>query len=165
METTQERGVKVKWPSKRMTIGDMNKRVRHILEYVTREQLLLDERRARAEALQEAISSGKYKPLTPEPSNSMDIDTPNLAMDEDVKPTIEIDGQVAAVATPPTKVSRLGRSRHASPEASPDNPTIAWSKRNTDEMLSDLLTDILAFQEKYRPRSRKRESGIGAAPA
>ncbi len=36
VERTVERGVKVKWPSKRMSVVDMNKRVRALVEWVGR---------------------------------------------------------------------------------------------------------------------------------
>lgn len=38
LERTIERGAKVKWPAKRMSVGDMNKRVRALVEWVVREQ-------------------------------------------------------------------------------------------------------------------------------
>jgi hypothetical protein len=50
-----ERGVKVKWPSKRMSVGDMNKRVRALVEWVVREQAGASERGKRREALERAL--------------------------------------------------------------------------------------------------------------
>lgn len=51
-----ERGVKVKWPSKRMSVGDMNKRVRALVEWVGREQASASERGRRKEALEKALT-------------------------------------------------------------------------------------------------------------
>ncbi|KAJ7096274.1 hypothetical protein C8R44DRAFT_812596 [Mycena epipterygia] len=55
LERTLERGVKVKWPSKRMSVGDMNKRVRALVEWVGREQASASERGKRKEALENAL--------------------------------------------------------------------------------------------------------------
>ncbi|KAJ7084429.1 hypothetical protein B0H15DRAFT_849143 [Mycena belliarum] len=55
VERTLERGVKVKWPSKRMSVGDMNKRVRALVEWVGREQASASERGKRKEALENAL--------------------------------------------------------------------------------------------------------------
>jgi len=49
-----ERGVKVKWPAKRTSVGDMNKRVRGIIDWVGREQAVAVERRRRRDALMKA---------------------------------------------------------------------------------------------------------------
>jgi hypothetical protein len=154
VETTQERGVKVKWPTKRMTVADMNKRVRNMLEYVTREQMQHEERQARVVALDEAIASGRYKPLTPEPSDSMDVDAMQLTIEEDVKPTLEKDGQISV----DTKLEQSSSKTSPLPSSEPasDNQTVAWMKLSTDEMLADLVSGFLAFQERYRPRNRRQ---------
>ncbi|KAG8213972.1 hypothetical protein J3R82DRAFT_10721 [Butyriboletus roseoflavus] len=57
LERTMERGVKVKWPSKRMSVGDMNKRVRALVEWVGREQAGALDRGRRREALERALKS------------------------------------------------------------------------------------------------------------
>ncbi|KAJ7072284.1 hypothetical protein C8F01DRAFT_1243348 [Mycena amicta] len=55
LERTIERGVKVKWPSKRMSVADMNKRVRTLVEWVGREQASASERNKRRQALELAL--------------------------------------------------------------------------------------------------------------
>ncbi|KAF8495872.1 hypothetical protein JB92DRAFT_1085662 [Gautieria morchelliformis] len=52
-----ERGVKVKWPAKRTSVGDMNKRVRGIIDWVGREQAMALERWRRREALGKALKA------------------------------------------------------------------------------------------------------------
>ena len=54
-----ERGVKVKWPSKRTSVGDMNKRVRALVEWVGREQASALDRSRRRESLEKAIREQK----------------------------------------------------------------------------------------------------------
>ena len=49
-----EKGVKVRWPPKRTTIGEMRRRVRAMMEYVARAQLDAGERERRAEMLRAA---------------------------------------------------------------------------------------------------------------
>lgn len=56
IERGLERGAKVKWPSKRMSVGDMNKRVRALVEWVGREQAGAMDRSRRKEALDKALS-------------------------------------------------------------------------------------------------------------
>ncbi|KZV70677.1 hypothetical protein PENSPDRAFT_651267 [Peniophora sp. CONT] len=46
-----EESVRVRWPAKRMSVGDMNKRVRALVEWVGREQASLGERGRRRSAL------------------------------------------------------------------------------------------------------------------
>ena len=55
IERGLERGAKVKWPSKRMSVGDMNKRVRALVEWVGREQAGAMNRSRRNEALDKAL--------------------------------------------------------------------------------------------------------------
>ncbi|KAF9033311.1 hypothetical protein BDZ89DRAFT_1063055 [Hymenopellis radicata] len=55
IELISERGVKTKWPGKRMSVIDMNKRVRALVEWVGREQASASERVRRREALEEAL--------------------------------------------------------------------------------------------------------------
>jgi hypothetical protein len=138
-----------------MTIGDMNKRVRNMLEYVTREQVGHAERKERVSALEEAIASGRYKPVTPDldDSISMDVDAlPTMLVEEDVKPVMNTDGQMVEPRPSRTKAVE-----------GVDNETVRWMKKSTDDMLSDLVADLLKFQEDYRPRSRRHLAVPAAA--
>lgn len=72
-----ERGARVKWPSKRMSVGDMNKRVRALVEWVGREQAGAMDRGRRKEALDKAVkenvAAGIADSMPIDPSNSGDI--------------------------------------------------------------------------------------------
>jgi len=155
-ETTQERGVKVKWPTKRMTIGDMNKRVRNLLEYVSREQTQHQERQSRAEALDASVKEGRYKPVT---MQNTPVEVDMVPVEEDVKPEIESEKQPE-----PAEESEGPRTRSsvaAAQSIDPNNPIVQWSSLNTEQMLEDLLTEVLAFQEKYTYRPKvKRQNGV-----
>jgi len=63
MERMTERGVKVKWPAKRMGVSDMNKRVRSLVEWVGREQALAHERERRRETLEAALRENRQREL------------------------------------------------------------------------------------------------------
>ncbi|KAJ7770201.1 hypothetical protein DFH07DRAFT_806067 [Mycena maculata] len=85
LERTMERGVKVKWPSKRMSVGDMNKRVRALVEWVGREQASASERGKRKEALEEMLREEQAKDSAPldgvdgaPQDDSMAVDPPRL---------------------------------------------------------------------------------------
>ena len=54
-----EKGVKVRWPPKRTTIGEMRRRVRAMMEYVARAQLDAGERERRVEMLRAAAAGTK----------------------------------------------------------------------------------------------------------
>lgn len=54
-----EKGVKVRWPPKRTTIGEMRRRVRAMMEYVARAQLDAGERERRVEMLKAAAAEAK----------------------------------------------------------------------------------------------------------
>ena len=155
-ETTQERGVKVKWPTKRMTIGDMNKRVRNLLEYVSREQTQLQERQSRAESLDAAVKEGRYKPVTTQ-NTPMEVDM--VPVEEDVKPEIEAEKEPEPVEE--NEGPRTRSSVAVAQPPDPNNPIVQWYSLSTEQMLEDLLTEVLAFQEKYtyRPKA-KRQNGV-----
>lgn len=68
--TLTERGVKTKWPAKRMSVADMNKRVRALVEWVGREQAFALDRERRKVALESALASNLANLLTAEGEES-----------------------------------------------------------------------------------------------
>lgn len=126
-----------------------------MLEYVTREQAGHAERKARVNALEEAIASGRYKPVTPDLDNSitMDVDAlPTMLVEEDIKPVMNTEGQMVELRPSRTRVVE-----------GVDNETVKWMKMSTDDMLTDLVAELLAFQERYRPRNRRHLAVPAAA--
>ncbi|KIK67346.1 hypothetical protein GYMLUDRAFT_37446 [Collybiopsis luxurians FD-317 M1] len=93
VERTTERGVKVKWPSKRTSVADMNKRVRALVEWVGREQASASDRARRREALEKAhatiavaVPSAESPPegeasAQPRPADFMTPNTPTSMND------------------------------------------------------------------------------------
>lgn len=77
VERTVERGVKVKWPSKRTSVADMNKRVRALVEWVGREQASALDRARRREALENALrenASSSVSAETQQPTSMKDME-------------------------------------------------------------------------------------------
>jgi hypothetical protein len=63
-------GNRVRWPAKRMSVVEMNKRVRALVEWVGREQAAAAERRRRADELRAAlkgVSPGRTEGTTDSP--------------------------------------------------------------------------------------------------
>lgn len=91
LERSLERGAKVKWPSKRMSVGDMNKRVRALVEWVGREQAGAMERGRRREALEKALRENAAGAGVSADGESMAVDSPvrtsnpgNVSFDSDL---------------------------------------------------------------------------------
>jgi hypothetical protein len=73
-EAGSERGVKVKWPGKRMSVGDMNKRVRALVEWVGREQAVASERSRRKETLERRVKDTRGGGSAPDEIDGMETD-------------------------------------------------------------------------------------------
>ncbi|GJJ06402.1 hypothetical protein Clacol_000593 [Clathrus columnatus] len=117
-----ERGVKVRWPAKRTSVSDMNKRVRGIIDWVGREQAAALERRRRREALRRALVLQQHQV-----SSSTDY-------------TGIVDGVVTDV-TPNelgVTISKLGDI------SSPPESEATY-------LMEELMKELIAFQEKFGP--------------
>ena len=149
LDHTVERGVKVKWPSKRMSVGDMNKRVRSLVEWVGREQATASERAKRKTALSGALqhpvqSTGSEK--AGESDRKEDVDS-GMILDEisvSPAPVSGVDGQtIGGPSTAP----------------SPHEPNDVQSSA-TMKLMEELMEELIGFQERFGPgagRSRERE--------
>ncbi|THH28378.1 hypothetical protein EUX98_g5797 [Antrodiella citrinella] len=136
MERTTERGVKVKWPGKRMSVGDMNKRVRALVEWVGREQASAQERSRRKETIEKALIEFRA-------SHS------NSAIGED-------GGDVPMVLDGETSQSPLQERQPPTPSTALPTPTVADalvsdSGSETMKMMEELMEELIGFQERYGP--------------
>ncbi|KAJ7346671.1 hypothetical protein DFH08DRAFT_868993 [Mycena albidolilacea] len=125
LERTQERGVKVKWPSKRMSVGDMNKRVRALVEWVGREQASASERSKRKEALEAALRE-------------------ELAKDAHQGPDDGVIGDAAMALDPPIPAA-------VAPTATFDTAQASVAMR----MMEELMEELIRFQERFGPGSKR----------
>ena len=134
LERTMERGVKVKWPSKRMSVGDMNKRVRALVEWVGREQAGALDRGRRREALEKALRQ--------QPTNILD----------GVDPTCDTDmAMMADEADQQNKETSLSFASQAISERALEMST------STMKMMEELMEELIGFQERFGPGAKHRE--------
>lgn len=142
-ERTTERGVKVKWPSKRTSVVDMNKRVRALVEWVGREQAHATERSRRREAVEQALhdvppadSADAHNPA--QPKQHLDSD----ALRDEEHGTSTDDAPAADAKGPPAlSLDGLG-------------PQSAMS---TMKQMEELMAELISFQEQFGPGARIRE--------
>lgn len=131
VDVSTERGVKVKWPSKRTSIGDMNKRVRALVEWVGREQAGAMERGRRKEALVKVLNTQTKQRLQPYPDN-------DAMVTHDQPLTESPDGEKQ---TPSLTLSL---------ELDPSPPP-------TMKMMEELMTELISFQERFGPGAKNKE--------
>ncbi len=144
-DRTTERGVKVKWPSKRMSMGDMNKRVRALVEWVGREQASAAERCRRKEAIEKAMKDTHLPRQEGEAG-------PGEALDD---AAMTVDGGAAT----------------ESPIQEPETPTINGKPPSTPasdglgsdygtstmKMMEGLMEELINFQERFGPGAKVKE--------
>jgi len=131
-DISTERGVKVKWPSKRTSIGDMNKRVRALVEWVGREQASALERGRRREALTKVLTVTQDK-QRPQPAPEND------AMVINDQPLTE-----SSVGEKPAPSLPLSFELDPSPP-----PTM--------KMMEELMAELISFQERFGPGAKNKE--------
>lgn len=132
---SMERGVRVKWPSKRMSVGDMNKRVRALVEWVGREQAGALDRGRRREALEKALkemrASGKMASVLAQ-SGAVDGSARGSPMNLD------------------NATENHAESSHPAPReplASIGTPTV--DTKSTMKMMEELMEELICFQERF----------------
>lgn len=143
LERTTERGVKVKWPAKRMSVGDMNKRVRALVEWVGREQASALERTRRREALENAFKEGL----------SNQVDSEDVTMVDEGPATIESPLQERR----PNGVDSVPSM---APKSGPSD-----SGKTTMKMMEELMEELISFQERFGPgaKAKERERRVAAS--
>jgi len=132
-DISTERGVKVRWPSKRTSIGDMNKRVRALVEWVGREQASALERGRRKEALTKVLSTSQAKQRLLQPAS---------------------DNDAMVTQDQPLTESPVGEKSTSSPPLSFD---LDVSPPPTMKMMEELMTELINFQERFGPGAKNKE--------
>ena len=171
-ERTTERGVKVKWPSKRMSVGDMNKRVRALVEWVGREQAIALDRGRRRDALEKSLKDEATK--APERRANGDNcdgevggndgedakgERSDVAMVSDCDHTSESPVQEKTLAQ---AVGESQQDRDATMSAMQMDGLDLRS--STMKMMEELMEELIGFQERFGPgaKSRERERRLAA---
>lgn len=144
-EWTMERGVKVKWPSKRTSVGDMNKRVRALVEWVGREQAGALDRVRRRDALEKALKAVKMQASNP--TTSSHHDDREVGGGDSMCSPVVLDTITAIAVDGPL---------HG--DAGAGNP----SAPSTMKMMEELMEELISFQERFGPgvKTRDRERRI-----
>ncbi|KAA1473912.1 hypothetical protein DENSPDRAFT_840451 [Dentipellis sp. KUC8613] len=137
-----ERGVKIKWPSKRMSVGDMNKRVRALVEWVGREQASTLERGRRREALEAALRETATESHAV-PNGVISSAPGEEGPDRNDAPMV-LDG-------PPAE----------SPIQEKPGPTLPseneLAQLSTMKMMEELMEELIGFQERFGPGAKSKE--------
>lgn len=137
MERTMERGVRVKWPSKRMSVGDMNKRVRALVEWVGREQAGALDRGRRREALEKALkemrASGKMASVLAQ-SDAVDGSARGSPMNLD-----NVTENHAESSQPASRESLTSIGTTA----------CTVDSKSTMKMMEELMEELICFQERF----------------
>ncbi|KAG6861089.1 hypothetical protein C0995_004026 [Termitomyces sp. Mi166 len=135
---TVERGVKIKWPAKRMSVGDMNKRVRSLVEWVGREQASAQDRSRRREALAKAYREElKNAKRTTEAGVEAEIGS------------MVVDANEGAAPLQPDSANL--------PQSLPAVYFDDTQSSATMKMMEELMEELIRFQERFGPGARNRE--------
>ncbi|KAF8134646.1 hypothetical protein EV363DRAFT_903069 [Boletus edulis] len=150
MERTMERGVKVKWPSKRTSVGDMNKRVRALVEWVGREQAGALDRSRRREALQRALKGSISGTGDVVSGSSVPGDRGAGGGQRGGRGSPMVVNNSYETAAKP----QAGESISTKPASF--DPAI---QQSTMKMMEELMEELIRFQERFGPgvKSRERE--------
>ncbi|KJA19883.1 hypothetical protein HYPSUDRAFT_143174 [Hypholoma sublateritium FD-334 SS-4] len=150
-DRTMERGVKVKWPAKRMSVGDMNKRVRALVEWVGREQASALDRGRRREALEKALRE-QAATLAELHDTSEDPVLPGCADNSMV-----IDHQPSS-SDQQMQQSKNSVEMHLMPESALEVSS------QTMKTMEELMEELIGFQERFGPgaKARDRERRLAA---
>lgn len=144
-DRTTERGVKVKWPSKRMSMGDMNKRVRALVEWVGREQASAAERCRRKEAIEKAMKETNL------PRQEGEV-APGEARDD---AAMAIDGG-AATESPIQEPETPTTNGKPPSTPAPDGLGSDYGT-STMKMMEGLMEELINFQERFGPGAKVKE--------
>lgn len=124
--------MRVRWPGKRMSVGDMNKRVRALVEWVGREQASASERYRRRETLQVALGDTTTTVGVPSISDAGEM---------------TMDGVPSSQRPPPPSTV----------EEKLTEGTAITTEKSTMKMMEELMEELIGFQERFGPGAKSRE--------
>jgi len=143
VEKTAERGVKVKWPSKRMSVGDMNKRVRALVEWVGREQASALDRGRRKDALMKALKQAEKGPGGS--SEIVSVDVPVIFEGEILESPLQEKTQTQAMGVTSALI------------AVDTNYAGLLAQSSTMKEMERLMEELIGFQERFGPGAKSRD--------
>lgn len=147
-DRTTERGVKVRWPSKRMSVGDMNKRVRSLVEWVGREQASAMDRSRRREAVEGALRDAR---------------TTGQDTDESAPTQSRVEGSTilgGSTSQSPKEIQTPAVNGHTSQSSASSIPLEGLGPgpgQTTMKMMEELMEELINFQERFGPGAKMKE--------
>ncbi|TFY53826.1 hypothetical protein EVJ58_g9229, partial [Rhodofomes roseus] len=145
LERNTERGVKVKWPGKRMSVSDMNKRVRALVEWVGREQASALERGRRREAVEKALREVRQ-------TNGDSHSGP----DENLRPSMQ-NGDPMATDGPVIESPLQEKSSTFLDTSSMSHFLTSSDSASTMKVMEELMEELINFQERFGPGAKVKE--------
>jgi hypothetical protein len=113
-----------------MSVGDMNKRVRALVEWVGREQASASERYRRREALKAVLGNASLGVLSLGDAGDMGMD--GVSLSQRPPPPSMVDEKLTE-----SDITILGKS--------------------TMKMMEELMEELIGFQERFGPGAKSRE--------
>lgn len=145
-ETHLEPPARIKYPAKRITVGEMRKRVRSILDYVTKIQGTDEKRLERNRTLGIVV-----KPLPRKPG-SADQDLAEAGGINGAAEVVDGDGDVTMGSTTddqPPASEAVPPHDQDSTVAAPTGQADSSTRRSSADLMEELTRDLLAFQETF----------------
>lgn len=133
-ETHLEPPARVKYPVKRITVGEMRKRVRSILEYVSKVQGTEEKRIERNKTLGVVVTPLPKKATPAEDKEDQNIHDP-----------VDADGDITM--EPP--VADTAREKTSDDTTTIKEVETNTTTRSSTELMEELTRDLLAFQETF----------------
>lgn len=159
LERNTERGVKVKWPSKRMSVGDMNKRVRALVEWVGREQASALDRSRRREAVERALKEAQENGVANGILGALDHagDAEISMVVDGTQTAVAASTATAAASASPAQEKRPPLSDSLSASTHNLNLTPPDSGPETMKMMEELMEELIGFQERFGPGAKVKD--------
>lgn len=177
-DSLTERGVKVKWPAKRMSVADMNKRVRALVEWVGREQAHASDRERRKAALEAALRTNYQTQVQRIQDEKSRVVAENSADVSRISESAEVRTVESTNADTPMIVDNLPvmaspveekQPLSASPEQTIERGVSAYLSddkfffggdahlhSSTTKMMEELMEELISFQERFGPGAKSQ---------
>ncbi|KAH8119147.1 hypothetical protein DFH11DRAFT_1502092 [Phellopilus nigrolimitatus] len=158
-ESLTERGVKVKWPAKRMSVADMNKRVRALVEWVGREQALALDRERRKAALETALRAHQQQHTVSAAEEGRRDGTVESPVGSNT--SMMVDGASPSRNAHSGKAGSQLRLHALGPDSTVPRPPFmfglalgASTRPSTTKMMEELMRELISFQERFGPGAK-----------
>lgn len=144
-ETRPEPPARVKYPARRITVGEMRKRVRSILEYVSKIQGTEEKRIERNTTLGIVVKPLPPKTkVSPKAKSKSKLKDPEQDAEGDVDMDMDVDEQGQEQEQEQDTADADGDDTTAEPDATAPAPA-----QTSTELMEELTRDLLAFQETF----------------